>query len=131
MLFRSGTWNQDLTYSIYYKTNKSEDYILFKKNLSTQKNYKLDFTTLKVVEDEYITEICFDFGKVEKGFRENIPPTMKCNSLDTLEDSETFTNHTKTVGIYHDTTAEANSKWTTIVHIPKKPEKPALPKTGR
>ena len=127
----TGTWNQDLTYSIYYKTNKSEDYILFKKNLSTQKNYKLDFTTLKVVEDEYITEICFDFGKVEKGFRENIPPTMKCNSLDTLEDSETFTNHTKTVGIYHDTTAEANSKWTTIVHIPKKPEKPALPKTGR
>lgn len=127
----TGTWNQDLTYSVYYKTNKSEDYILFKENLSTQENYQLDFTTLKLAKDEYITETCFDFDKVEKGFREKISPTMQCKSLDTLEDSQTFINHTKTVGIYHNTTAEAKSKWTTIVHIPKKPTNPVLPRTGR
>jgi hypothetical protein len=127
----TGTWNQDLIYNVYYKTNKSEDYILFKENLSTQENYQLDFTTLKLAEDEYITETCFDFGKVEKGFKECISPTMQCQSLDTLEDGQTFTNHTKTIGIYHDTTAEANSKWTTIVHVPKKPTEPKLPKTGR
>lgn len=127
----TGTWNQDLTYNVYYKTNKSEDYILFRENLSTQENYTLDFTALKLAEDEYIIETCFDFGKVEKGFRENTSPTMQCKSLDTLEDSQTFTNHTKTVGIYYNTTAEANSKWTTIVHIPKKPTQPVLPKTGR
>ena len=127
----TGTWNQDLVYNVYYKTNKSEGYILFKEKISTQENQQLDFTTLKLAKDEYITETMFDFGKVEKGFRENTSPTMQCQSLDTLEDGQTFTNHTKTVGIYHDTTAEAKSKWTTIVHTPKKPTEPKLPKTGR
>ena len=127
----TGTWNQDLTYDVYYKTNKSEDYIIFKENLSTKEDYSLDFTTLNLAEDEYVTETCFDFGKVEKGFRESISPTMQCKALDTLQDGETFTNHTKTVGIYYGITAESNSKWTTIVHIPEKPTCPTLPKTGK
>lgn len=127
----TGTWNQDLSYSVYYKTNKSKDYVLFKENLSTQENYNLDFTTIELAKDEYIIETMYDFGKVEKGFRESISPTMQCKSLDTLKDGQTFTNHTRTVGIYGNMTAEANSKWTTIVHVPKVPEQPTLPKTGR
>ena len=126
----TGTWNQDLTYNVYYKTNKSEDYILFRDNLSTKENYDLDFTTTKLPEDEYITETMYDFGKVEKGFRENSSPTMQCQSLDTLQEGQTFTNHTKTVGVYYGVTAEADSKWTTIVHIPQKPQS-ILPKTGK
>ena len=31
----TGTWNQDLKYSVYYKTNKSDDYVLFSQELST------------------------------------------------------------------------------------------------
>ena len=127
----TGTWNQDLTYDIYYKTNKTEDYVLFKEDLSTQENYDLDFTTINLAENEYITETCFDFGKVEKGFREATSPTMQCQSLDTLKDGDTFTNHTKTVGIYYGVTAEADSKWTTITHIPEKPTCETLPKTGK
>lgn len=127
----TGIWNQDLTYSVYYKTNKSEDYILFKENLNTKENYDLDFTTVELTEDEYITETCFDFGKVEKGFRENTSPTMNCKSLDTLKDNDTFTNHTKTVGVYFDITAESNSKWTTITHIPEEIHEETLPKTGK
>ena len=127
----TGTWNQDLTYDIYYKTNKTEDYVLFKEDLSTQENYDLDFTTINLAEDEYITETCFDFGKVEKGFREVTSPTMQCKSLDTLQDGDTFTNHTKVVGIYYGVTAEADSKWTTITHIPEKPTCETLPKTGK
>ena len=127
----TGTWNQDLKYSVYYKTNKTEDYILFKDNLSTQENYDLDFTTIELSEDEYITETCFDFGKVEKGFREVTSPTMNCKSLDTLQEENTFTNHTKTVGIYYGVTAEADSKWTTIVHTPEENHEVLLPKTGK
>lgn len=126
----TGIWNQNLTYKVFYKTNKSEDYILFKDSLSTQENYDLDFTTIQLEEDEYITETCFDFGKVEKGFRESTSPTMQCKSLDTLQNNQTFTNHTKTVGIYGGITAESSSKWTTIVHIPQKPQL-TLPKTGK
>ena len=127
----TGTWNQDLTYDVYYKTNKTEDYILFKDNLSTQENYDLDFTTVELSEGEYITETCFDFGKVEKGFREVTSPTMNCKSLDTLQEGNTFTNHTKTVGIYYGVTAEADSKWTTIVHTPEENHEVLLPKTGK
>ncbi len=126
----TGTWNQDLTYDVYYKTNKSDDYILFKEDLKTTENYDLDFTKIDFTEDEYIVETCFDFGKVETGFREDIKPTMQCISFDTLEDGQTFTNHTKTVGIYFGITAEANSDWSTIVHKEKEPEI-ILPRTGK
>ena len=127
----TGTWNQDLTYDVYYKTNKSEEYILFQEDLSTKEEYNLDFTTLKLAEDEYITETCFDFGRVEIGFRESIKPTMQCKSLDTLKEGDTFINHTQTVGVYFGVTAKANSKWTTIVHIPEEKHELVLPKTGK
>ena len=127
----TGTWNQDLKYDVYYKTNKSDEYILFKEDLSTQEDYELDFTKVKLADDEYIIETMFDFGKVETGFRESTSPTMECMSLDTLKDNDTFTNHTKTVGVYHGVTAEANSDWTTVVHIPEEPKCPTLPRTGR
>lgn len=127
----TGTWNQDLTYDVYYKTNKSDDYILFEENLSTEKNYDLDFTKLELSKDEYITETSFNFGKVDVGFKETISPTMQCQSLDTLKDGETFTNETKTVGVYFGVTAEANSNWTTIVHVPEKIHETVLPRTGK
>lgn len=127
----TGTWNQDLNYIVYYKTNKTDAYFVFKDGLNTKENNTLDFTMLNLADDEYIVEIMFDFGKVEKGFREDICPTMTCKSLDTLEDGETFTNHTKTVGIYYGVTAEANSKWTTIVHKPEENHETTLPRTGK
>ena len=133
----TGTWNQDLVYDVYYKTNMSEDYILFKEDLITSENYDLDFTTVELTDNEYITETCFDFGKVDVGFKEDTKPTMQCQSLDTLKDGDTFTNHTKTIGTYYGITTEANSKWTTITHIPQAipsntPQAtPVLPKTGK
>ena len=127
----TGTWNQDLTYKVYYKTNKTDDYVLFKENLSTNENYDLDFTQITLADDEYIMETMFDFGKVEKGFRENTSPTMNCKSLDTLKENDTFTNNTKTVGTYFGVTAEANSKWTTITHIPEEKHEVVLPRTGK
>ena len=127
----TGTWNQDLKYSVYYKTNKSNDYVLFSQDLTTMENHDLDFTTVTLGEDEYITEVMFDFGKVEKGFRETTSPTMNCKSLDTLQEGDTFTNHTKTVGTYYGVTAEADSKWTTIVHTPEETHEQTLPKTGK
>ncbi len=127
----TGTWNQDLTYNVYYKTNKSDDYVLFKENLKTTENYDLDFTTIKFAEDEYIVETMFEFGKVDVGFKEDTKPTMVCKSFDTLKESDTFTNYTKTVGVYFGVTAEANSKWTTITHIPQEKHEPKLPRTGK
>ena len=128
----TGTWNQDLTYSVYYKTNKSDDYILRYENLKTTENHTLDFTTeIELDEDEYITETMFDFGKVDVGFKEDVKPTMECKSFDTLKNNQTFTNKTRTVGTYFGVTAEANSKWTTIVHVPEEHKETVLPRTGK
>lgn len=127
----TGTWNQNLAYNVYYKTNKSEDYILFKEGLKTDENYDLDFTILKLSEDEYITETMFDFGKVNTGFKESTNPTMKCKSFNTLQNNVTFTNCTRTTGIYFGITAEANNNWTTLVHIPEKMVEIKLPRTGK
>lgn len=127
----TGTWNQDLTYNVYYKTNKSNDYVLFKENLKTTENYNLDFTTIEFAEDEYITETCFDFGTVDIGFKEDTRPTMECKSFDTLKEDDTFTNYTKTVGTYFGITAEATSKWTTVTHIPEEKHEVTLPRTGK
>ena len=126
----TGTWNQYLSYSVYYKTNKIQEYILFKESLQTTEDYELDFTEINLKEDEYITQIYYDFGKVDVGFGESISPTMRCKSFDTLQDGESFTNHTKTIGTYFGITAEANSEWTTVVHKPKEKHPKVLPRTG-
>ena len=128
----TGTWNQDLTYDVYYKTNKSEDYILRYKDLKTSEEHLLDFTSeITLAEDEYIVETMFDFGKVDVGFKEATKPTMQCKSFDTLKENDTFTNYTKTVGVYFGITAEANSKWTTVTHVPEEKHEVRLPKTGK
>lgn len=127
----TGTWNQDLNYDVYYKTNKSDDYILFKENLCTNENHNLDFTTIEIAEDEYIIETCFDFGKVDVGFKESTSPTMQCKSLDTLQDGQYFTNTTKTIGVYYGITAESDSDWPTVVYVPEEKHTPVLPKTGK
>ena len=57
----TGTWNQDLKYDVYYKTNKSDDYKLFQEDLSTMENQELDFSTVDLSDGEYIVETMFDF----------------------------------------------------------------------
>ena len=127
----TGTWNQDLSYDVYYKTNKSDEYVLFREKLNTKENYDLDFTTIEFADDEYIVETMFDFGTVDIGFKEDVGPTMECISLEELQDKQTFTNKTKTIGTYFAVTAESDSKWTTIVHKPEEKHEVILPKTGK
>lgn len=126
----TGTWTQDIKYNVYYKTNKSDEYILYEKDLSSKKNYELDFSLIELSEDEYIVETMFDFGKVDLGFKEEDFPTMECKSLETLNEGNTFTNKTKTIGVFCVVKAESSSKWTTVVHVPNKPDK-VLPRTGK
>lgn len=126
----TGTWIQDIKYNVYYKTNKSDEYILYEKDLSSKKNYELDFSLIELSEDEYIVETMFDFGKVDLGFKEEDFPTMECKSLETLNEGNTFTNKTKTIGVFGVVKAESSSKWTTVVHVPNKPDK-VLPRTGK
>lgn len=97
----TGTYNQDLNYAIYYKTNKN-DYRLLRDNLNTQvKNY-IDFTTLELEEDEYVTEFKAEFGTVDIGFTSIENPQLFVKVKSTVKNEDTFTNETKVDG-YHKT----------------------------
>ena len=127
---QTGTYNEDIDYDIYVKTNKSNGYVLFKENLDSKVNYALDMKS-KFKEDEYVTEFYFDFGKVKKGFREETSPILNCTAHDNLKNNDKFINKTTTIGTYGDLLAQAEDIWTTVVHTPEEPKEPTLPRTGR
>jgi len=124
----TGIWNQELEYSIWYKTNLN-DYKLLKDKLSTKIIYEIDFNEVVLKEDEYITEYEFRFGTVDKGFKETESPALFCNVLDGLSNGFVFTNFTKVSGTYFDKYVEAIDKWNTIIYNKIDPG-PKLPKTG-
>ncbi len=126
----TGTWNQDITYSITYKTNLNEEERILAENLNSKENHKIDCTNIGLQEGEYITEFSFNFGKVDIGFKEENAPSIFCKVLDTVEDKDTFTNKTKTEGEYEDLKDEENDEWTTVVYE-KDIHAEKLPKTGK
>ncbi len=126
----SGTWNEDLKYSVWYKTNKSEEYILFAEDLSTNTNNELDFTTLQLAEDEYVTDFEFRFGTVKIGYQEVETPVVYCKIVDDLENGYTFTNNTKVSGTYLEKYVEDDDNWTTVIYKKEFELTKILPRTG-
>ena len=124
----TGTYNQDLNYSIYYKTNLN-DYKLLVENLNTQVNNYIDFSKIQLEEGEVITEFRADFGTVEVGFESVINPYIFVITNDELEDDTTFTNKTRVEGDH-----EAYLVWDEDDHTTKIYKKEIivkkLPRTG-
>ena len=125
----TGTWNEELEYDVYYKTNKSEEYVLFKENLNTQKIYELNFKELTLQEDEYVTDYEFRFGTVKIGFQEEESPILYCDIVDGLGNGYVFTNNTKVKGTYFAKEVEDNDNWTTITYYKEIKVDEILPKT--
>ncbi|MGN1326814.1 MAG: hypothetical protein ACI4VQ_01850, partial [Clostridia bacterium] len=124
----TGTWNQELEYSIWYKTNKN-DYRVIAENLNSQVNNEIDFDNIKLEEDEYVTEYEFRFGTVNPGFSEIEEPRLYCNVMDNLTNGCMFTNNTKVRGEYLKEYVEDTDYWTTIVYNKEKAVE-ILPRTG-
>ena len=123
----TGTYNQDLNYAIYYKTNKN-DYRLLRDNLNTQVNNYIDFSNLELEEDEYVTEFKAKFGTVDVGFTSVESPQLFVKVKSTVKNDDTFTNKTKVDG-YHKT----YYVWDEDDHTTKVYEKKLevkLPRTG-
>jgi len=125
----SGTWNEDLKYSVWYKTNTSEEYILFAENLSTTTNNELDFTTLQFAENEYITDFEFLFDTVKIGYQEIETPVVYCKIIDGLENGYTFTNNIKVSGTYIEKYVEDDDNWTTVIYKKEIELTKVLPRT--
>ncbi len=125
----TGTWNEKLLYSVWYKTNKN-DFKLFKDELDTETIYELNFKELKLEKDEYITEFEFRFGTVKVDFHELESPIVYVDVLDNLKNGFTFTNNTKVSGDYLEEHIEDKDKWKTVIYTREVKKTQELPKTG-
>ncbi len=126
----TGTWNNEVNYSIWYKTNLKNEYVMYKENLNSKKNYTLKINDLKLADNEYITEYEFRFGTVAPGFKEEKNPKIICKVLDNLKDGYEFTNNTYLTANYLEEKIEKKDNWKTVVYNKKTPTTVKLPKTG-
>lgn len=124
----TGTYNQDLNYSIYYKTNKN-DYRLLKDNLNTQVNNYIDFSNLDLEADEFVTEFKADFGIVDVGFESVIDPYIFVRVNSNVNNDDIFTNETRIEGYNKTYRVWDEDEHTTKVYE-KEIEVKKLPRTG-
>lgn len=124
----TGTYNQDLNYSIYYKTNKN-DYRLLKDNLNTQVNNYIDFSNLELEADEYVTDFKADFGTVDVGFESVINPYIFVRVNSNVQNDDIFTNKTRIEG-YNKTYMVWNEDDHTTKVYEKEVKVKKLPRTG-
>ena len=120
--FKTGTFNQDLEYDLYYKSNLSNGYILLMEDLNSKENYEINFDQ-ELAENEYITEIKMDFGSVDIGFSSNENPHLTGTVKKNVGNKTTFTNIAYVSGNFENHKVTDSSKWKTIAYK-------VLPKTG-
>ena len=119
---KTGTYNQDLKYNIYYKTNMNSNYILLMEDLNTQENYEINFEQ-ELAENEYLTEIKFDFGIVEKGFNSNENPHIIGKVKTNVKSEDILCNTANVFGEFEGYKVSNSSKWKTFCYK-------LLPQTG-
>ncbi len=125
---QTGTFNQDVTYSIYYKTNLKDVYMVLKKNLSSKENNYVDLTNLYLEEGEKITEIKICFGKVLVGFESIESPHIYMQMNENLENDTIVKNYTILEGYNQEYKVSDEDTVTSIVYNVVEEKK--LPRTG-
>ena len=124
----TGTFNQNLNYTIYYKTNKTGSFKVLRDNLFTNKVYEIDCTK-GLMAGEYITDIKYEFGTVDVGFCEVERPFLYCKTYQNLPNGYRFTNRVEVGGMYEMQKVKAEDSFTTKIYAPVA-SRGKLPKTG-
>ena len=124
----TGTFNQNLNYTIYYKTNRTGAFRILQDNLFTNKVYEIDCTK-GLMAGEYITDIKYEFGTVEPGFKEVERPFIYCRTYNNLPNGYQFTNRVEVGGMYEMQKVKAEDTFTTKIYAPTV-DRGKLPKTG-
>ena len=120
--FKTGTYNQDVRYNLYYKSNLSGDYILLMEDLNSKENYEIDFKEELAVNEDLI-EIKLEFGTVDIGFKSNENPHIWGEVKKDVKSESIFTNVAKVSGNYDEHKVHDKSKWKTFCYK-------LLPRTG-
>lgn len=126
----TGTYNQQLSYKVVYKTNLSgSSYRTLADNLSTSKNYVLDArpAILKLASNERITEVMFVFGQVKAGFAQVETPSISGTVAKGLSNGSSLVNVADVGGLYNGQWIQAVSRTLTSIYAKTTV---TLPKTG-
>ena len=125
----TGTYNQQLSYKIVYKTNLKDSYQTLADSLSTTKNYVLEASpaALGLASNERVTEIMFVFGTVKGGFGQVETAYIHGNVVGGLANGSSIVNVADVGGVYNGQWVQAVSRWVTKVYAKTIT---TLPKTG-
>ena len=125
----TGTYNQQLSYKIVYKTNLKDSYQTLADSLSTTKNYVLEASpaALGLASNERVTEIMFVFGTVKGGFGQVETAYIHGNVVGGLANGSSIVNVADVGGVYNGQWIQAVSRWVTKVYAKTIT---TLPKTG-
>lgn len=127
--FSTGTFNKEVNYNIYYKTNNCKEYILLKENLNSKVNNYIDVSEVYLEDNEEITEIKIEFGKVEQGFKSEENPYMYLKVKQGLNENDELINETILDGYYEDYKLSSEDIVNTVIENKIQQEK-RLPRTG-
>lgn len=124
----TGTYNKDIIYNIYYKTNQKDEYMVLKKNLNGAENNFISLTDLHLEKDEKITEIKIYFGTVNVGFKSEKKPHIIMKTNDGLKNDTKIENSTVLEGYNQD--YRVSSKDTAVSTVYEVVQEKKLPRTG-
>ena len=127
---KTGTYNENLTYQVVYRTNKNSSWRVLAGGLNTLQSYDLDCTgsRLGFAWDEYITEFRFEFGNVGAGFHSTSNPAILVAVSGRLPNGQQFANRADAGGNYYGKWITSSYTWVTTVITPSRPV--SYPKTG-
>ena len=110
-----GTYNQENTYDLYYKTNFTEDYILLFEDISTKTEEKIDFTK-ELADGEYITNIKLDFGTVNEKFENEKEISLFAKVKENVKHGTEICNKVTLEGAYEEEKLFKEAEWKTSVY---------------
>ncbi len=111
----TGTYNENLKYKVNYTTNKNTTKTIAT-NLSTTQDNTIDFTSVKLANDEYITSFSLIFDSVKSNFKSTEDLTVAAKVIEGLEAGSTFKNCVVVSGEYIDVTVEDKDCTPTTVY---------------
>ena len=122
----TGTYNTRLNYQITYKTNYN-DYRVLATNLLSTNNYAFDLSAISLMQDEVVTDVRLEFGKVPAGLASVVKPTVTIQTSANLANGYQVVNRADAGGQYMSQWETGRAAWITLI---VKLNQPNLPKTG-
>lgn len=127
----TGIYTHKVKFNVYYKTNILDKWILIKENLDSTINNFLDFSKIKLSQNEVITNFKMEFGTVPEYFKATTAPYIFTTVNSNVEANDVWTNNVHLSGTYFDTEVKDDSEWTTKTPKKEEPEIKKLPVTGK